>query len=69
MQNICVGILIAIFVIVFVINVTAWDYFPHNEWNFDYQKSYNEEMGDDDEYYDDDANSSEETTEMYEGSG
>lgn len=71
MQAICVGILIAIFGIVFVINVTAWDYYPHNEWNFDYQRSYNEAFGGgDDDYYDDDVNVIEETTEMYdEGSG
>lgn len=43
MQKICLGILIAIFIIVFVMNVTLSDYFPHNEWNFDYNKTYYEE--------------------------
>lgn len=42
MQKICVGILISIVVIVAVINVTQRDFFPKNEWNFDYNKSYGE---------------------------
>lgn len=47
MQKICIGILIAIFVIVFAINVTAWDYYPTNEWNFDHKKSFEEAYVDD----------------------
>ncbi|KAJ6637849.1 Protein rhomboid [Pseudolycoriella hygida] len=50
MQKICIGILIALFLVVFVINVTAWDYFPENEWNTDYEKSYQEANEDYSEY-------------------
>ncbi len=48
MQKICVGILITLFVIVFVINVTGKD-FPTNEWNFDYARTYFEHNDDDDD--------------------
>lgn len=58
MQKICIGILMAIFVIIFVINVTAWDYFPPNEWNFDYKRTYCNRNG----CFSADIN---ETTEMY----
>lgn len=47
MQKICIGILIAIFTIIFAINVTAWDYYPTNEWNFNYEKTYDEDFEDD----------------------
>lgn len=46
MQKICIGILTALFVIIFAINVTAWDYYPINEWNFNYEKTYEEAFDD-----------------------
>lgn len=49
LQKICIGILISIFVIILVINVTAWDYFPTNKWNFDYEKTLEELYNDDDD--------------------
>ncbi|KAJ6641140.1 Protein rhomboid [Pseudolycoriella hygida] len=58
MQKICAGILIALFLVIFVVNVTAWDYFPENQWNFDYQKSFDsfvaKQMEESSESYDDD---------------
>lgn len=55
MQKLCVGCVTTIFVIVVVFNVTATDYFPVNEWNFDYERTFYEEL----------LNATDESTEMY----
>ncbi|XP_037043160.1 rhomboid-related protein 2-like [Bradysia coprophila] len=52
LQKICVGALLAIFVIILAMNVTLPDYFPENEWNFDYAKTYyREDSAEDTEDY------------------
>lgn len=48
LQKICVGVLLAIFVIIVAMNVTLPDYFPENEWNFEYKRSYYGEDSTDD---------------------
>ncbi|KAG4066197.1 hypothetical protein HA402_008941 [Bradysia odoriphaga] len=57
LQKICVGALLAIFVIILVMNVTLPDYFPENEWNFNYAKTYYSEDSDEDSTEDTEANS------------
>lgn len=40
MQKICVRILIAVSVTVFVVNITFWNYYLPTEWNFQYENTY-----------------------------
>lgn len=40
MQKICIGILIAICVIAFVVNIGPWGYYPTSEWNFEYRQTF-----------------------------
>lgn len=40
MRKICMGLIPAIFVVIFLINVAAWDYYPKEEWNFSYKMTY-----------------------------
>lgn len=44
LQKICFGILLAVFVIVFTMNVAMPDYFPKNEWNNNYEQTYQEHI-------------------------
>lgn len=40
MQKICMGIIIALCAIIFLINITAWGLYPPTEWNFNYANTY-----------------------------
>lgn len=57
----CVGALFAIFFIILVMNFTLSDYFPANEWNFEYKRTYYDEDSSDN-YNEDSTDNYDETT-------
>lgn len=40
MQKICIWIIAALCVIIFLINISAWGLYPPTEWNFNYTATY-----------------------------